>query len=95
MIQLVPICTCRGKFDATCKVVTGEHGFVAAESYIAYHHMTQFKADVLEDQIQRGIIRTNDAVEDVLLKRIRDGVVVSRHSPPIERRYYQEQFDRE
>ncbi|WP_315747873.1 MULTISPECIES: hypothetical protein [unclassified Bradyrhizobium] len=93
MIQLVPICTIRTKFDATCQVAPGEHDFADAKSYAAYYHICQFKSSVLEEQIQKKIIRTNAPVSAELLKRICDGVLASRHTPPIEKKYYQEQLD--
>ena len=93
MIQPVPICTVRKKFDATCEIEAGEHDFVVSKSYVAYYHTCQFKAAVLEEQIEKSVIRTNDAVDAELLKRICNGVLVSRHTPPIEKNYYQEQLD--
>ena len=89
MILTVPICTARGKHDATCEVTNGEHPFVTSASYAAYFHAERYKADVLEQQVDRGIIRTNDAVNPELLKRISDGVLKSKHTPPIERTYYE------
>lgn len=89
MVLLVPLCTIRGKFDPACKVTKGEHGFAAADSYIAYYYINQFNAAALEKQLEQGILRSNDAVGPELLKRICDGVLNSSHTPPIEKKYYQ------
>lgn len=90
---LVPMCRIRSKFDDTCKLAPGEHAFVEEASYIAYHFLMQFNVVVLEKQIANGILRPNDPVNSGLLARICDGVLKSRHSPPIEKKYYQERLN--
>jgi hypothetical protein len=74
----------RGKFDATCKLAVGEHAFIEEESYIAYFHINQFSQAVLEKQLANGVIHSNEAVSP-LLTRICNGILVSRHCPPIEK----------
>lgn len=88
MALLVPICTIRGKFDPACKVAPGEHGFIEDESYVAYYYMNQYKVAVLEKQISDGAIYPDEAVKADLLKRICDGVALSSHAPPVEKKYY-------
>jgi hypothetical protein len=90
MALLVPICRVRGKYDTTCKLAPGVHPFVTEDSYVTYYHLKQYKVDVLDKQIERQILRLNDSVDAGLLTRIRNGVSTSRHSPPIERKYYEE-----
>lgn len=89
MILMAPICTIRSKHDATCKIGKGEHDFVQQESYVAYFDARQYKAEALDDQISKSIIRTDKDVTPALLKRICDGVSASRHTPPTERKYYE------
>jgi hypothetical protein len=92
MTLLVPMCRIRGKFDPACKLVPGEHAFVDEASYVAYYHINRFSMAVLEKQLAQGIIHANDPVNPALLKRICDGVETSRHCPPVEKTYYQEQL---
>jgi hypothetical protein len=90
MVLLVPICRIRGAgYDPTCRLAPGEHSFIQEDSYFAYYFINQYSIAVLEQQLAQGIIRPNDPVLPALLERISDGVLRSRHCPPIERRYYQ------
>ena len=91
MVLAAPICTIRSKHDPACTVATGEHNFVTAESYVAYHFANRYKAEVLERQIEKGIIRPDTDVTSALLKRICDGISKSKQAPPKEQKYYAEQ----
>jgi hypothetical protein len=92
MALLVPICRIRGNFDGTCTLAPGDHSFVEENSYIAYYHINQFNVAVLENQIANGVLRPNESVDSALLQRICDGVLKSRHSPPMEKKYYRERL---
>jgi hypothetical protein len=91
MALLVPICTIRGRYDTTCPVKAGEHEFVTDESYVAYHFINQYSIAALEKQLSDGTIKGDKPIESALLTRVCNGVSVSRHCPPVEKKYYEQQ----
>lgn len=95
-VLAVPICTIRtSKYDKTCELKLGDHDFIEYPSYVAYYHVTRYKAEQLEKQIHGGALHADEPVKQEVLKRIRDGISSSRQIPPVEKKYFIDQIAQE
>lgn len=88
---LVPICSAREKYDATCLLKKGDHSFVADKSFVDYSLMNTFVAKVLEDQVAKAILRPYEMLDEKIFARVCDGIGKSRRSAPIYKNYFAEQ----
>ena len=80
-VVIVNMTTVRHNSDRSCLIQAGEHGFVRHETCIMYA-FAKTVADVdLERQLAAGQIQLLAPVSSILLRRIRDGAVISDFTP--------------
>lgn len=68
--------------DLSCPVNVGEHGWVVKPSIIFYRQPVTDTPLSLQRRVALGSAEPQDSAGDDLIRRIRDGVFLSRFSPP-------------
>ena len=76
-VLYVPIITARGKFDETCVLEVGDHGFIKHRSCVHYGMMGQrTEAHLLK------VGKVGESLQPAVLERVLDGAINSPHSAP-------------
>mgnify|MGYP001025023401 CR=1 FL=1 len=69
-------------YDATCVLHVGDHPFIKHDSYVAYSLAIYPPLSTLQDKIRRGECEIAQPLTPSILKRVYEGVFISRHVKP-------------
>lgn len=87
---LVPVCTVTGFHDRTCVLEPGDHRFFNKRSYVQYSNTKTYKSATLAKRVSEGAIQYFGMVDDLVFKRVCEGLTSSPHSPPWAKKYFSE-----
>ena len=91
MVLTIPVCTANARSDGTCPLGDGDHDFLHKPSFAAYYRLEQFKAQVLVEQEEKGVVYYRGMLDEKIFARVCAGVAASKESPPKYRTYFAEQ----
>jgi len=68
-------------FDTTCPIEVGEHPFVKHRTFVRYQDAVLTSAKLLQKGVSKGFLQPHKPLSPALLKRIREGAVISDFTP--------------
>jgi len=80
-VLIVNINTMRKNADSTCTLNVGDHPFIRHESFVNYANSALVSVEKLEDSLSTGRAEYREALKEKVLKRIRQCLLVSPHTP--------------
>ncbi|MBN1782738.1 hypothetical protein JW948_16500 [bacterium] len=80
-VLIVNINTMRKDADSTCTLNVGDHPFIRHTSFVNYANSALVSVDKLEESLTTGRAEHREKLKEEVLKRIRQCLLVSPHTP--------------
>lgn len=82
------------RFDKTTIIPAGSHEFITEESYAAYYLADRMSQAKLANKVQTGAAIQGKPLAEIILKKLRAGIMASKDTPPPIKDFYEDSLYR-
>lgn len=79
-VLVVPIATCREKYDVTCILQAGDHPFIKTLSYAAYYFAECKLVQHLQSDVAKNIAKLREPISEKVFTKILNGFYRSKYT---------------
>ena len=89
---MVPVCSQRQGFDATCILGVGDHDFINKPSFIEYANADVYQTEILIQRVVDGVMSYEGQLESTIFARVHAGLMTSTFTTPRIKNYHDEHY---